>query len=327
MIFSEVKIKKYLISPQRNYKYTFMLLLLMIVLQLNTLKSQTPEDDIGYFQVGFSANVFRGVYLKDATAAAKVLTEFFLKKYKRDYWEVKPHEVFSNIDELKKIIKKQEFEVLVMHPSEYIEVKDMDMLEPIASSWRDGSPYDSYRLLVHKDSNIKDFKDLNGKTVLICSLEGNKAELWLDYIVKKKKLSSKEKYFSKLQFIDKPLSTILPVFFKKEDACIVDQSLYNTVIELNPQIGQDLITLEISQPLGIGLVVIRKSISDSQVKADIKEAFLNLHKYEESRQYLTVFRIGKLVEFNEEYLNSTYELLETKNKRNMKYIFEQVNSQ
>jgi len=307
-----MKLDKYLKSY--NCKYTSILIMLMVVLQLSDLKSQSPDDDIGYFQVGFSTNVFRGVYLKDATAAAKVLTEFFLKKYKRDYLEVKPHEVFSNIDELKKIIKEQEFEVLVMHPSEYIEVKDMDMLEPIASSWRDGSPYDSYRLLVHKDSNIKDFNDLKGKTVLICSLEGNKAELWLDYVLKKKKLSSKEKYFSGLQFIDKPLSTILPVFFKKEDACIVDQSLYNTVTELNPQIGQDLITLEISQPLAIGLVVIRKSISDPQIKADIKEAFLNLHKYEESKQYLTVFRIGKVIEYSEEYLKSTYTLLEIKKR-------------
>ena len=44
----------------------------------------------------------------------------------------------------------------------------------------------------------------------------------------------------------------------------------------------------------------------------VKEAFLNLHNYEESRQMLTVFRIGKVVEFKEEYLNSTYALLEIK---------------
>ena len=284
--------------------------MLMVVFQLSDLKSQTIDDDIGYFQVGFSANVFRGVYLNDATAAAKVLTEFLLKKYNRN-WPVKPPQVFSNIEELRKILKENEFEVLIMHPSEYIQVKDIGSLEPIAESWRNGSPYDSYRLLVHKDSNLKELKDLRGKSVLICSLEGNKAELWLDYLLGQKKLTSKEKYFSEIRFIDKPLSTILPVFFKEEDACIVDESFYNTSIELNPQIGQDLATLEVSKPLSIGLVTIRKSISDSSVKAHIKEEFLNLHKYEESRQMLRVFRIGKVVEFKDEYLISTYELLET----------------
>jgi len=308
-----MRFRKYLKSLVReNYKSIIILLLLMVVLQLKDIKSQTPDDDINYFQVGFSANVFRGVYLKDATAAAKILTEFLLKKYKRDYWEVKPHEVFSNVDELKEILRKNEFEVLVMHPSEFIQVKDMGKLEPIAVSWRNGSAYDSYRLLIHKNSKLNKMEDLQGKTVLICSLEGNKAELWLDYTLKQKKLDNKEKFFSEMQFIDKPLSTILPVFFRQEDACIVDESLYNTVVELNPQIGQDLITLDTSQPLAIGMVTIRKSISDPDVKANIRDAFLNLHKYEEARQYLTVFRIGKVVEFKEEYLKSTYVLMDLK---------------
>lgn len=291
--------------------YLFMLVVFTSNISLPQSSDNDTDKDINFFQVGFSANVFRGVYLKDATAAAKVLTEFFLKKYKRT-WEVKPHEVFSNIEELKKILNEQEFEVLVMHPSEYIQVKDFNLLEPIAVSVRNGSPYDSYYLLVHKDSNLKKLQDLKGKTILMGSLEGNKSELWLDYVLKQNKLSRKEKFFSNIKYQDNPLSTILPVFFKKEDACIVEVSSYNTVVELNPQIGQDLVTIEISQPLAIGLVAIRKSISNPQVKAEIKEAFLDLHKYEESRQYLTIFRIGRVSEFNEEYLKSTYALLEIK---------------
>ena len=199
-------------------------LFLLILFSSNMSSPQSPinetDKDINYFQVGFSANIFKGVYLKDATAAAKVLTEFFLKKYKRT-WKVKPHEVFSSIDELKKILKEQEFEVLIMHPSEYVQVEDLNLLEPIAVSLRDGSPYDSYHLLVHKDSNYKELKDLKGKTVLLSSQLGNKVELWIDYLLKKKKLDRKEKFFSKLQFIDKPLATILPVFFKKEDGSSV----------------------------------------------------------------------------------------------------------
>ncbi|MDH3268196.1 MAG: phosphate/phosphite/phosphonate ABC transporter substrate-binding protein, partial [Ignavibacteria bacterium] len=104
----------------------------------------------------------------------------------------------------------------------------------------------------------------------------------------------------------------LSVFFKKADACVVDESLYRTVTELNPQIGTDLIALEVSQPLAIGLVAIRKTISDLQIKTDIKDAFLNLQNYDESRQYLTIFRIGKVIEFKDEYLNSTYTIMDFK---------------
>ena len=305
-------IPSYKTSKSNRIIYLFIYSLLVIGLNSNFLLSQTPNDNIDYFQVGFSANVFRGVYMKDATAAAKVLTEFFLKKYRRENWEVKPPEVISNNDELRKIIQEQEFEVLVMHPSEFIQVKDLGLLEPIAVSWRNGSPYDSYQLLVNKNNNYKSLEDLKNKSILICSLEGNKSELWLEHILKQKKLSKKEKYFKQIQFVDKPLSTILPVFFNKTDACIVDESLYNTVIELNPQIANDLISIEVSQPLAIGLVAMRKTISDSSLKANIKETFLNLHNYDESRQYLTIFRIGKVVEFKDEYLNSTYEIMDLK---------------
>jgi phosphonate transport system substrate-binding protein len=304
---------KYSVGVKTGHGHFYLFLLIVFCSSISVPQSpiNDTDEDINYFQVGFSANIFKGVYLKDATAAAKVLTELFLQRYKRN-WKVKPHEVFSSIDELEKILKEQEFEALVMHPSEYIQVEDLNLLEPIAVSLRNDSPYDSYHLLVHKDSNLKELKDLKGKTVLLSSQLGNKVELWIDFLLKRKKLDRKEKFFFKLQFIDKPLATILPVFFKKEDACIVDESSYKTVVELNPQIGQDLESIEISQPLAIGLIVIRKSISDPQVKADIKEAFLDLHKYEESRQYLTIFRIGKIVEFKEEYLKSTYALLEIK---------------
>ena len=175
-------IPSYKTSKSNRIIYLFIYSLLVIGLNSNFLLSQTPNDNIDYFQVGFSANVFRGVYMKDATAAAKVLTEFFLKKYHRENWEVKPPEVISNNDELRKIIQEQEFEVLVMHPSEFIQVKDLGLLEPIAVSWRNGSPYDSYQLLVNKNNKYKSLEDLKNKSVLICSLEGSKAELWLGHI-------------------------------------------------------------------------------------------------------------------------------------------------
>ncbi|MBT8381234.1 MAG: phosphate/phosphite/phosphonate ABC transporter substrate-binding protein [Ignavibacteria bacterium] len=302
-----ILLSKYFLLNQ--IKYFVICFFLFNGLNSDSSLGQQPTDDVNNFQVGFSANVFRGVYENDATAAAKVLTEFLLKHYNRDYYEVEPPAIFNDTDELRNIIKKQDFEVLIMHPSEFIQVKDLELLEPIAVSWRSGSPFDSYYLLVHKDSKLQGLKDLKAQSILICSLEGNKAELWLDHLLKQKKLGSKERFFSSIEFLDKPLSIILPVFFKKASACIVDESLYNTVSELNPQIRSELISLEISRPLAIGMVTIRKNISDLKLKDQITEAFLTLHNYEEARQYLTVFRIGKVIEYKEEYLNSTYEIM------------------
>jgi len=293
----------------RSFKSTMFNILAIVLIQAGIIKSQPSIEDIGYFQIGFSANVFNEVNINDATASAMVLTEFFLKQYGRDNYKVKTPATFNNIDELKDIINEQEFEVLVMHPSEFIEVRNLDKLEPIAVAWRNGSPFDSFYILVHKDSKYQQFKDLQNKSILICSLEGTKTALWLNHLLKQKKLGSKDNFFSKIEYVDKPLSTILPVFFKKTDACVIDKSLFETVCELNPQINSELIAIETSKPLLIKVVTIRKSISDLQEKADLKEAFFDMHTYEEARQYLTVFRIGKVIEYKEEYLNSTYEIM------------------
>ena len=182
----------------KTSRILFYLFLIIVFNSNNSLSQSTDLDnDINYFQIGFSSNVFSGVYRNDAIAAAKVLTEFSLKKYNRT-WEVKSPEIFSSIDELKKILKEQEFELLIMHPGEYIQVKDLNLLEPICMSLRDGSPYDTYHLLVHKDSNIKNLSYLKDKKILIDLLGGEKTTLWLDKLLRKKNLSKKEKFFTEI---------------------------------------------------------------------------------------------------------------------------------
>ena len=287
----------------------------MIALQSQIIKGQTPGDNIGYFQVAFSTNVFKGVYLNDAIAGAKVLTETLIKEYSRTKYEVLPPTTFSTVEELESLLKLQEVEVFILHATELIQLRQTNLVEPICVAVRNGSPYDVFYLLVNKKRNYKRLEDLKDKRILIGSpFEGDMPVIWLGNLLKNKKLESKEKYFSSIEYFEKALPSILPVFFNKADACIITKSLFETVIELNPQINNDLTAIEISEPISIGIVAIRRNISSQDLKDDIYSAFINLHKNTNGRQYLNIFRIESVKEFKEEYLVSTYRLLDYINK-------------
>jgi ABC-type phosphate/phosphonate transport system substrate-binding protein len=294
---------------KKNNKIAVLLLLLMMIFQPRILTAQTPNN-VGNFQVAFSTNVFKGVYLNDAMAGAKVLTETLMDEYSRTKYEVLPPTSFSTIEELENLIKSQEVEAFIMHATELLKLSNPGSLEPICVAIRNESPYDIFYLLVNKRSEYKTVESLKNKRILIGSpFEADIPVLWLDNLLKERELERKEKYFSSIEYFEKALPSILPVFFGKADACIVTKSLFETVIELNPQISKELATIEISKPISIGIIAIRRNISDPDLKEDIKRAFINLHKHANGRQYLHIFRSERIGEFKTEHLASTYEIL------------------
>ncbi|MBT8381233.1 MAG: phosphate/phosphite/phosphonate ABC transporter substrate-binding protein [Ignavibacteria bacterium] len=294
-------------------KSTLLYILLIIVIQTGIVNSQSSSDNVGLFQVAFSTNVFKGVYLNDAIAVAKVLTQQLLKEYDEEY-EVLSPATFDNVQELDELLEKQEVEVFVMHSTELIQAKNREMLEPIGSASREGMPYEIYYLLVNNQSEHKTLEDLKGKTLLVgFPYEGDIPLIWLDQVLKQNKLITREKFFNKIEYFDKALPSVLPVFFKKSDACLVSKNSFETICELNPQVQNKLTVIETSIPITIGIVALRKNISNPEVKSHIIDAFLNLHNKVAAQQFLSVFKIEKVIEFKEEYLKSTYEILNLKN--------------
>jgi len=296
-----------------EFKSILVYMMLIIVIQAGIIKSQSSNDNIGRFQVAFSTNVFKGVYLNDAIAVAKVLTQQLLKEYDEDY-EVLSPTTFSNLEELDEILEKQEVEVFVMHSTELIQLKNRELLEPIGSASREGMPYEIYYLLVNNQSQYKTLEDLKGKQLLVgFPYEGDIPLIWLDKLLKQHNLNSREKYFQKIEYFNKALPSVLPVFFNNADACLVSKNSFETICELNPQVQNKLTVIETSIPITIGIVALRKNISNLEVKSHIIDAFLNLHNKVAAQQFLSVFKIEQVIEFKEEYLKSTYEILGLKN--------------
>jgi hypothetical protein len=108
------------------------------------------------------------------------------------------------------------------------------------------------------------------------------------------------------------LSAVLPVFFGKKDACLVDDAGFQVMNELNLQVGKALQTVTISEPYVDGIVCLRNEGWPSAAqKQDVIDALAELHQEPAGQQILTLFKIGQLVPFEEKQLDTVKRLRAT----------------
>ncbi|TFH29530.1 MAG: hypothetical protein E4G97_07095, partial [Deltaproteobacteria bacterium] len=123
---------------------------------------------------------------------------------------------------------------------------------------------------------------------------GSIATLWLDTLLAKQRLPSIDRFFESLKEEVKPQQVILPVFFQQADACLVGRTSFLTAVEMNPQIGKDLVVLETSPVFPIAVLCSRATMTKFQ-----KEEFLRLSfrmtKSPTCRQILTLFKVDKIM--------------------------------
>ena len=160
-----------------------------------------------------------------------------------------------------------------------------------------GDPTETYLLLVHKQGPLQTLADLKGRKLLV--LSGARMSLalpWLDVELLKNSLPASSDLAGVLAEAAKAPRAILPVFFRQADACLVARRAYNTVIELNPQIGRDLRVLASSPPYIPGMFAFRASCS-SKLKEKSIRVFTQLHQTLYGQQSLLIFQSSQVQEF------------------------------
>jgi ABC-type phosphate/phosphonate transport system substrate-binding protein len=103
-----------------------------------------------------------------------------------------------------------------------------------------------YLLLVNVDKEIEKLADLKDKRLAI-KKNNNLGMMFLDVELIKAKMPKSDRFFSVVQEKTKENQVALAVFFGQADACIVSDSSFATMTELNPQMGRKLKVL-VSSP-------------------------------------------------------------------------------
>lgn len=276
-------------------------LLLCLTLAAAPISAQPTSLERGPLHVGFTPSTFRNVNPNDAEAAFRVFAQTVGRK--QGYDLDTSTRMFESTAACEAEVKKGGLTLIVLDAMEYLGMDVPDM-EPVYVHDEQGVVLKDYLLLTRRGSGLNALADLRGgDIVVLASKSGNVLMAWLEVLLLEKGLGTPEDFFKKVDVVTKPSTTVLPVFFGKKAACVVDRLSFQTMVELNPQIGSNLEPLAVSEPyLDSITCVTRTGYSSARAREDFMRSLRDLHLEPTGRQILTLFKVDRLVPFKEEYL-------------------------
>ena len=186
-------------------------------------------------------------------------------------------------------------------------------MAPLFVAYVNGKVEEEVVLLAHRDSGIESVEDLKGATDHYRNPRASLAVCWLDSVLLEKGLRSTAEFLGLVYQNTKLSSVVLPVFFRRSDSCLVTRSGFDTMSELNPQIGKALKVLATSPKVVPILLCFRADYAPA-FKDKILAGLRDLHLSPAGQQVLTIFQSEKLEEMPTSGLQSALDLLARREK-------------
>jgi phosphonate transport system substrate-binding protein len=144
-----------------------------------------------------------------------------------------------------------------------------------------------YIVLTRRNADTADLTDLQGGSLLFYDNPRTcLAKPWLEAEIGGKPLSA---FFRSVDHDTKLTKTVLPVFFGQADACLVTRDGYDTMCELNPQIGSRLRIIAASPGLVTMVFFVREGY-DAPFRDDFLRAMASIHENPSGLQILSLLR-------------------------------------
>jgi phosphonate transport system substrate-binding protein len=223
-------------------------------------------------------------------------------------WESADGVILPSADAALHAVNSGNTDFVALPTIEYLTIERSLAADPCLTYMAYGEVEVEYVLLTHRDT--RSLQELRGKKVAVFSPTGvrNLPETWLDVLLLESGLPEKERTFQQVRPVKKASQAILPLFFKQVDAAVVTRSAFATAVELNPQLGADIVVLTQSQRLLPGLICVRRAL-DQQVRRRWLEGAVKLHQNAESRQTFMVLKVNRLMAWEPRYLDNARDLV------------------
>ena len=254
----------------------------------------------------FSSSLFRSTNRNDALAAVRVWASMIGRN--RGLLVDPTVDMVDDVAEIRKRVQAGSAGVLALDALEYLKLADLTVIEPVFCARRGEEDIPPrYLVLVRGESGISSLEALRGKSAIIHANTGaNPGQVWLDAMLHDGRLGRPERFFSSVDVVPKASSAILPVFFGKADAAVVDQASFEVTREMNPQVGTKLRVLRSSPEVAEGLICL--SMKHIEFREELLEGMRELQHDVQGRQILLVFRLCRLVPANKLALEQVCEL-------------------
>jgi ABC-type phosphate/phosphonate transport system substrate-binding protein len=260
------------------------------------------------FYIGFTSSLLIDVNRTDAIAATKVWTSTIARKKRIDFDPVP-----LILDDAKAFIdafRNNRIDIAGVTAREFLEINEKVPLTPHFLAIRKGAALQDNVILVHTGSGINILDDLAGKDILLLGgLDGNIAKVWLETLVMEKGFPTLDRFFgARTRIVYKASQAVLPVYFKQATACMAPRLSFETMVELNPQLRNQL-KIIVTSPAFAPLVICTKTGYDVPIKSVVLEEMQELHKDPEGQQLLMFFKVDHFIPFDPALLEGTRHVL------------------
>lgn len=243
--------------------------------------------------IAYTASLFRSIAENDAEAAVKVWVAATAREMSLP--------VTSEVDlvpdgrALARRLESGQSDLGTTTVFEYLEMEGKLAPQTIFLTDRGGVSNVQYQLLVRRDSAIQNLSDLRGADLkLLDTFETSLALPWLEVLLAEQRLGGAEGFLGRIEPASKLSAVVLPVFFGQSKACVVTRSGFETMTELNPQLGRDLRVLAQSSGLATTVMFFRRDFQPAYLDEMI-HAMLGMHRSPSGRQILMLAQGDALV--------------------------------
>jgi phosphonate transport system substrate-binding protein len=264
-----------------------------LILSAMLLFLPTAYSDRETFSVSFSSELFSDVNEADALASIRVWADTILNR--RGLVQTTTPTIFTDQARIRQNLQEGSVDLVGLMPPEFFQLEDTVALDHLHFTSINGSITEEFLLLVRRDSGIETMADLQHKKIaLVDSVRMQMSTLWLETLLLEKYQMNLQEFFGSVRADNKSSRAVLSTFFRQTEACLVSQNSFKMMVELNPQLGKQLHTLEIS-PAFIPALLCFRSNYDPELK---KEVLAGMHALENNisgQQILMVFGAERLV--------------------------------
>lgn len=263
------------------------------------------DDDS--FRVGFSSAMFSDVNENDAKASVKAWGQTIAQE--RGIPTDPDTRIFKDIPTLSQALHDKSVDAVGITVIEYAALSQTVRFAPIFVTYTGGRSREEYLVLVHRDSEIERLADLRGRSLTFH--ENSRVRLarpWLDTLLIPETGKPASEWLAKITDVPKLSKVVLPVFFHQLDACVVTRTGFETMAELNPQVGKQLKIIANSPEMVPGVFCFRADYAP-KFKEDLFAGIRDLNKSVPGQQVLTVFQSDKIQEEPASCLDSAVEVL------------------
>lgn len=287
---------------------TIVLLLVVMILCLFPSQSSAAQTEgLEKYPKIFRFGVL-GVLPRVNHKDAQVVVEMNFVRRNRDRFPgIKAHlEIVSDIDSAAEMFRNQALHGISLSGVDFLRLKDRVELDPLFISSRQEKPLEAYVLLVPKRiASLKELAAVSERRLIVEKFGvHNVGQVWLDTVLREQGYSAGDSFFTSIKKVDKPARMVLPVFFGQAEAGLVPESAFQTMAELNPQIGQRLRVLMRSPEFVRSIHCTSPSLNDELVAA-IKENAINMADNVDGRQLMMIFQFRSQHLFKPDYLRET----------------------